>query len=117
MILLQLFLRVTIFCHLFQFNQAFSGLDEAVAEEARMTGNTALDAALNAQFLVQIGVFTAVPMIMGFILELGLLKVCQPDFQQYCDILFFSKLQCFIGSVWESYALKHLTYYCVSVFC
>jgi callose synthase len=38
-------------------------------------GNTALDAALNAQFLVQIGVFTAVPMIMGFILELGLLKV------------------------------------------
>lgn len=40
-----------------------------------MLGNTALDAALNAQFLVQIGVFTAVPMIMGFILELGLLKV------------------------------------------
>jgi len=40
-----------------------------------LAGNTALDAALNAQFLVQIGVFTAVPMIMGFILELGLLKV------------------------------------------
>jgi callose synthase len=38
-------------------------------------GNTALDAALNAQFLVQIGIFTAVPMIMGFILELGLMKV------------------------------------------
>lgn len=38
-------------------------------------GNTALDAALNAQFFVQIGIFTAVPMIMGFILELGLLKV------------------------------------------
>lgn len=38
-------------------------------------GNTALDAALNAQFLVQIGIFTAVPMIMGFILELGLLQV------------------------------------------
>lgn len=41
-----------------------------------MLGNTALDAALNAQFLVQIGVFTAVPMIMGFILEQGLMKVC-----------------------------------------
>lgn len=40
-----------------------------------MSGNTALDAALNAQFLVQIGIFTAVPMIMGFILEMGLLKV------------------------------------------
>lgn len=43
---------------------------------ARMLGNTALDAALNAQFLVQIGIFTAVPMVMGFILEKGLLKVC-----------------------------------------
>ena len=40
-----------------------------------MLGNTALDTALNAQFLFQIGVFTAVPMIMGFILELGLMKV------------------------------------------
>lgn len=57
------------------FFQAFSGLDEAVSEKAKLQGNTALDAALNAQFLVQIGVFTAVPMIMGFILELGLLKV------------------------------------------
>ncbi|WVZ18445.1 hypothetical protein V8G54_005767 [Vigna mungo] len=55
---------------------AFSGLDEAVSDKAKLAGNTALDAALNAQFLVQIGVFTAVPMIMGFILELGLLKVC-----------------------------------------
>lgn len=42
---------------------------------AELTGNTSLDAVLNTQFLVQIGVFTAVPMIMGFILELGLLKV------------------------------------------
>lgn len=55
--------------------QAFSGLDQQISVEAETLGNTALDAALNAQFLVQIGVFTAVPMIMGFILELGLLKV------------------------------------------
>ena len=55
--------------------QAFSGLDEGIGKSARRLGSTALDAALNAQFLVQIGVFTAVPMIMGFILELGLLKV------------------------------------------
>ena len=55
--------------------QAFSGLDEGIATEAKMLGNRALDAVLNAQFLVQIGVFTAVPMIMGFILEQGLLKV------------------------------------------
>lgn len=58
--------------------QAFAGLDEAISRRAKMLGNTALDTALNAQFLFQIGVFTAVPMIMGFILELGLLKViCQ----------------------------------------
>lgn len=57
------------------FWQAFSGLDEGMARDARMFGSAALDAVLNAQFLVQIGVFTAVPMIMGFILELGLLKV------------------------------------------
>lgn len=55
--------------------QAFSGLDEDISKTAKLEGNTALDAVLNAQFLVQIGIFTAVPMIMGFILELGLLKV------------------------------------------
>ena len=55
--------------------QALSGLDYSISRQARFLGNTALDAALNAQFLVQIGVFTAVPMIMGFILELGLMKV------------------------------------------
>ena len=55
--------------------QALSGLDYSISRQARFLGNTALYAALNAQFLVQIGVFTAVPMIMGFILELGLMKV------------------------------------------
>ncbi|KAM7274363.1 hypothetical protein ACFE04_029027 [Oxalis oulophora] len=55
-------------------SQAFSGLDEGISKQAKLLGNTALNAVLNAQFLVQIGVFTAVPMIMGFILELGLLQ-------------------------------------------
>lgn len=48
---------------------------------AKLLGNTALDTVLNAQFLVQIGVFTAVPMVMGFILELGLLQVCSTTIQ------------------------------------
>lgn len=56
-------------------SQAFSGLDRAISRQAKLSGNTSLNAVLNTQFLVQIGVFTAVPMIMGFILELGLLKV------------------------------------------
>jgi callose synthase len=56
--------------------QALSGLDKAISTyRSRLLGNASLDATLNAQFLVQIGVFTAVPMIMGFILELGLIKV------------------------------------------
>lgn len=38
--------------------------------------NTSLSAAINAQFLFQIGIFTAVPMISGFILEQGFLRVC-----------------------------------------
>jgi callose synthase len=59
-----------------------------------MSGNVALDAALNAQFLVQIGIFTAVPMIMGFILELGLLKV-----SLYC-LLQFSTVWKFLGFSW-----------------
>lgn len=54
--------------------QAFSGVDRGITKAAKLSGNTALDAVLNAQFLVQIGVFTAVPMVMGFILEMGLLK-------------------------------------------
>ena len=56
-------------------------------------GNTALDAALNAQFLVQIGVFTAVPMIMGFILELGLLKVSPFNFHHYSMFIILSSRQ------------------------
>lgn len=55
--------------------QAFSGLDEGIEKAGRRLGNTALDAVLTPQFLVQIGIFTAIPMIMGFILELGLLQV------------------------------------------
>ncbi|XP_022987561.1 callose synthase 10-like isoform X2 [Cucurbita maxima] len=52
----------------------FSGQDEAISRREKMLGSTALDTALNARFLFQIGVFTAVPLIMGFILQLGLLK-------------------------------------------
>lgn len=55
--------------------QALSGVGEAIEERAQILQNTALSAALNTQFLFQIGIFTAVPMILGFILELGFLKV------------------------------------------
>ncbi|KAL6641747.1 hypothetical protein ACP70R_019928 [Stipagrostis hirtigluma subsp. patula] len=70
---------------------ALSGLDYSISRKARFLGNTALDAALNAQFLVQIGIFTAVPMIMGFILELGLMKAIFSFITmqlQFCSIFF-----------------------------
>lgn len=59
--------------------QALSGIGEAIQIRADILQNTALDAALNTQFLFQIGVFTAVPMILGFILEYGFLMVSSFD--------------------------------------
>ncbi|KAL0418553.1 UNVERIFIED_CONTAM: Callose synthase 3 [Sesamum radiatum] len=55
-------------------NQALSGVGETIQDRADILQNTALNAALNAQFLFQIGVFTAVPMVLGFILEQGFLR-------------------------------------------
>ncbi|KAG5535751.1 hypothetical protein RHGRI_023499 [Rhododendron griersonianum] len=49
---------------------ALSGVGEDVQSRAEVMDN----AALNAQFLFQIGIFTAVPMILGFILEQGFLR-------------------------------------------
>lgn len=80
---------------------ALSGLDEGIAEEAKMLGNTALNAVLNAQFLVQIGVFTAVPMIMGFILELGVLKA----------VFSFITMQLQLCSVFFTFSLGTRTHY------
>ncbi|KAF6157565.1 hypothetical protein GIB67_004503 [Kingdonia uniflora] len=80
---------------------AFSGLDRGITREAKLLGNTALDAALNAQFLVQIGIFTAVPMIMGFILELGLLKA----------VFSFITMQFQLCSVFFTFSLGTRTHY------
>ncbi|XP_039127822.1 callose synthase 10-like [Dioscorea cayenensis subsp. rotundata] len=80
---------------------ALSGLDSAISHEAKILGNTALDAALNAQFLVQIGVFTAVPMIMGFILELGLLQA----------IFSFVSMQLQLCAVFFTFSLGTRTHY------
>lgn len=55
--------------------QALSGVGAFFEGVASVTNNSALDAALNTQFLFQIGVFTAVPMVLGFILEQGFLRV------------------------------------------
>uniref|UniRef100_A0A5B7BUS1 1,3-beta-glucan synthase n=1 Tax=Davidia involucrata TaxID=16924 RepID=A0A5B7BUS1_DAVIN len=80
---------------------AFSGLDRGIQRQADILGNAALDAVLNTQFLVQIGVFTAVPMIIGFILELGLLKA----------VFGFITMQLQLCSVFFTFSLGTRTHY------
>ncbi|KZV29019.1 callose synthase 9-like [Dorcoceras hygrometricum] len=48
-----------------------SGVDKTILDRAQISQNTSLSAALNSQFRFQVGVFTAVPMILGSILEQG----------------------------------------------
>lgn len=55
--------------------QALSGVGESIQIRARILDNTALTTSMSTQFLFQIGLFTAVPMILGFILEQGFLRV------------------------------------------
>nr|CAB3455580.1 unnamed protein product [Digitaria exilis] len=80
---------------------ALSGLDYSISQQTKFLGNTALDAALNAQFLVQIGMFTAIPMIMGFILELGLIKA----------VFSFITMQLQLCSVFFTFSLGTRTHY------
>ena len=55
--------------------QALSGVSEGMEDRAHITDTAALSAALNKQFLIQNGIFTAMPMILGFILEQGFFRV------------------------------------------
>ncbi|XP_042479823.1 callose synthase 10-like [Macadamia integrifolia] len=80
---------------------AFSGVDSGINRLAKLSGNTALDAVLNTQFLFQIGIFTAVPMIMGFVLEFGLLKA----------VFSFITMQLQLCSVFFTFSLGTRTHY------
>ncbi len=72
------------------FQQALSGVDASLQADNNIIQNAALQSALNTQFLVQIGIFTAVPMIMNLILEQGILRVRHPftfssiSFPRFC---------------------------------
>ncbi|KAL5196221.1 Callose synthase 9 [Glycine soja] len=80
---------------------ALSGVGEILEERARINKNTALSAALNTQFLFQIGIFTAVPMILGFILEQGFLKA----------IVSFVTMQFQLCTVFFTFSLGTRTHY------
>ncbi|XP_047329980.1 callose synthase 9-like isoform X2 [Impatiens glandulifera] len=80
---------------------ALSGVGETLAVRAGISGNAALSAALNAQFLFQIGVVTAIPMILGFILEQGLLTA----------IVSFVTMQFQLCTVFFTFSLGTRTHY------
>ncbi|XP_058100552.1 callose synthase 12-like [Magnolia sinica] len=52
---------------------ALSGIEDAIRETANSTSNKALGAVLNQQFVIQMGLFTALPMIVENTLEHGFL--------------------------------------------
>ncbi|KAJ9153386.1 hypothetical protein P3X46_026831 [Hevea brasiliensis] len=80
---------------------ALSGVGEEIQVRSDILQNTALSAALNAQFLFQIGIFTAVPMILGFILEQGFLRA----------IVSFVTMQLQLCSVFFTFSLGTRTHY------
>lgn len=80
---------------------ALSGVGETIQERAQISDNTALRAALDAQFLFQIGVFTAVPMVLGFILEQGFLRA----------VVSFVTMQFQLCTVFFTFSLGTRTHY------
>lgn len=80
---------------------ALSGVGEGIQSRAEVLDNAALNAALNAQFLFQIGVFTAVPMILGFILEQGFLRA----------VVSFVTMQLQLCTVFFTFSLGTRTHY------
>ncbi|CAA0815270.1 Callose synthase 9 [Striga hermonthica] len=80
---------------------ALSGVGETIQDRADILGNTALSATLNAQFLFQIGAFTAVPMILGFILEQGFLRA----------VVSFVTMQFQLCTVFFTFSLGTRTHY------
>ncbi|XP_047320074.1 callose synthase 9-like [Impatiens glandulifera] len=80
---------------------ALSGIGETMSQRARITDNTALSAALNAQFLFQIGFISAIPMILGFILEEGFLTA----------VVSFVTMQFQLSTVFFTFSLGTRTHY------
>ncbi|KAH7543621.1 hypothetical protein FEM48_Zijuj02G0203200 [Ziziphus jujuba var. spinosa] len=82
---------------------ALSGVGETIQERGRadISKNTALTAALSTQFLYQIGIFTAVPMVLCFILEQGFLRA----------VVSFVTMQLQLCSVFFTFSLGTRTHY------
>lgn len=80
---------------------ALSGVEATLKARAEILGNAALESALSSQFLIQIGVFTAIPMIVVFIVERGLAEA----------IVSFLTMQLQLASVFFTFSLGTRTHY------
>ncbi|CAI5488703.1 unnamed protein product, partial [Closterium sp. Naga37s-1] len=96
---------LTSFCaFLFLYGRVYlslSGVGATLSSQSESVANLALESAINTQFLIQAGFFTAVPMIMGFILEQGFLRA----------VVSFITMQLQLASVFFTFSLGTRAHY------
>lgn len=80
---------------------ALSGVDASLKANNDILGNSALQSVLASQFLFQIGIFTAIPMLVNLVLEKGLIKA----------IMDFCTMQLQLASVFFTFSLGTRTHY------
>lgn len=80
---------------------ALSGLEASIKKNANSTNNTALGTVLNQQFIIQLGLFTALPMIVENSLEHGFLAA----------IWDFFTMQLQLASIFYTFSLGTRTHY------
>ncbi|GLJ16179.1 hypothetical protein SUGI_0270170 [Cryptomeria japonica] len=79
----------------------FSGLEQALINVANATDNAALGAVINQQFLIQLGIFTALPMIVENTIEHGFLSAVWDAFT----------MQLQLASVFYTFSMGTRTHY------
>ncbi|TVU35570.1 hypothetical protein EJB05_17468 [Eragrostis curvula] len=84
-----------------RFYLALSGLEDYISRNTSSTNNAALGAVLNQQFVIQLGLFTALPMIIENSLEHGFLTA----------IWDFLKMQLQFASVFYTFSMGTKTHY------
>lgn len=84
-----------------RFYLALSGLEAFISSNTNSTNNAALGAVLNQQFVIQLGIFTALPMIIENSLEHGFLTA----------VWDFIKMQLQFASVFYTFSMGTKTHY------
>uniref|UniRef100_A0A8I6WIL9 1,3-beta-glucan synthase n=2 Tax=Hordeum vulgare subsp. vulgare TaxID=112509 RepID=A0A8I6WIL9_HORVV len=84
-----------------RFYLALSGLEDYISSNTSSVDNAALGTVLNQQFIVQLGLFTALPMIIENSLELGFLTA----------VWDFTKMQLQCASVFYTFCMGTKTHY------